>query len=525
MKPKDNTPQLSGKDIDNSTIEMLFEIIRNQSELIGQLKDEINRLKKHPRKPNIKPSRLEGKSKDKPKRPKKKKGGSRKRKKTAELTIHEDKPIEPEHIPEGSRFIGYQDFVVQGIKIEPYNICYKLKVYETPEGGYVRGKIPSDLNNKHFSPELVAYILYQHYHCCVTHPLLLEQLREYGIDISSGQLNNILIKDKDTFHQEKDSILATGLEVCSYINVDDTGARHKGKNGYCTHIGNEVFSWFESTDSKSRINFLTLLTAGRREYHINSEALSYMLANRLPACVLPIVTDNMGRIFKTEDDWNGFLENFPKKYHKRIVTEGALVGCIVENGICKDTVIVSDDAGQFNVFIHALCWVHAERLIQKVIPITDQAKIDMESIRDRLWKLYNGLKNYKEHPSPAKKKRLEATFDKIFTTKTDSATLNLALQRIYQNKEELLLVLRRPEIPLHNNRAENGIREYVKKRKISGGTRADEGRKARDSFTSLKQTCRKLGISFWDYLLDRLKGTNNIPDLSELVRVKAMTPN
>ena len=76
------------------------------------------------------------------------------------------------------------------------------------------------------------------------------------------KLNDFLIEEKDRFHLEKEHILAVGLQVSSYINVDDTGARHKGKNGYCTHIGNEYFSWFESTESKSRINFLKLMRAG-----------------------------------------------------------------------------------------------------------------------------------------------------------------------------------------------------------------------------------------------------------------------
>ena len=115
-------------------------------------------------------------------------------------------------------------------------------------------------------------------------------------------------------------------------------------------------------------------------------------------------------------------------------------------------------------------------------------------------------------------------FEEIFTQTTASASLNLALKRIYNNKSELLLVLERPDIPLHNNGAENAIREYVKRRKISGGTRSDAGRKCRDTFTSLKKTCRKLGISFWQYLKDRIENVGLIPDLSELIREHALKP-
>jgi hypothetical protein len=101
-------------------------------------------------------------------------------------------------------------------------------------------------------------------------------------------------------------------------------------------------------------------------------------------------------------------------------------------------------------------------------------------------------------------------------------TLNLALKRIYKNKSELLLVLERPDIPLHNNLSERDIREYVKKRKISGSTRSDIGRRSRDTFSSLKKTCRKLEVSFWKYLLDRVIGSHQIPLLGELIRQKAL---
>jgi len=187
-------------------------------------------------------------------------------------------------------------------------------------------------------------------------------------------------------------------------------------------------------------------------------------------------------------------------------------------------VILSDDAGQFNVLLHALCWIHANRAIDKIIPYTDHAKKDLDTVKDQVWLLYKGLKKYKQNPKLKEKKRLEAMFDKIFSRKTASATLNSILKRIYQNKSELLLVLERPDIPLHNNGAESAIREYVKKRKISGSTRSENGRRCRDTFTSLKKTCRKLGVSFWQYLKDRIEKTNFIPDLCELVREHALKP-
>jgi len=507
-------------------IEQQSSIIQQLIEEIQKLKDEIARLKNQPPKPKIKPSSLGKKKKGKSKKSKGKRPGSKKKHKTAKLKIHETEPIEPEHIPDGSEFRYYKPFVVQDLKIESYNVRYRLKVYETPDGNYVTGKLPEYLNGGHYGPTMIRFILYQYYHCHVTQPLLLEQLHELDIDISKGQLNNILIENKNRYHKEKDSILAVGLQVSFYINVDDTGAMHKGKNGYCTHIGNESFSWFESTESKSRINFLKLMRAGHSDCLINTDAIAYMGSNKLPQYVLKPIIANLDTVFANDSQWNDFLADngIVKDRHIQIATEGVLIGSIIEHGISKELAIISDDAGQFNVLLHALCWIHANRAIDKIIPFTDQAKKDLDTVKDQVWLLYEGLKKYKENPNSKDKKRLEDMFDEIFTTKTSSATLNAALQRIYNNKSELLLVLDRPDIPLHNNGAENAIREYVKKRKISGSTRSETGRKCRDTFTSLKKTCRKLGVSFLQYLKDRIENTGLIPDLSDLIRQQVLNP-
>ena len=506
-------------------VEQLLALIERQSVIIQQLKDEIARLKNQPPRPDIKPSSWE-KRKSAQKDLCVRSVPAPRNDPRPPVEIHKTKPIEPENIPVGSEFRSYNDFVVQNIVIKPLNTRFRLKVYQTPDGGYVTGKLPAYLNGKHFGPTLIRFILYQYYHCHVTQPVLLEQLNEFGIDMSAGQLSNILIEGKDRFHQEKDRILSVGLEVSAYINVDDTGARHKGKNGYCTHIGNESFSWFESTSSKSRINFLKLMRAGHSDCAINMDAFCYMQSNKLPQEALNTINNNLGMIFANDSQWNEFLtENgIVNDRHVQIATEGALIGSIIEHGISKQLVIVSDDAGQFNVMLHALCWIHANRAIDKIIAFTDQAQKDLETVKDQVWQLYEGLKAYKQNPKSKDKKRLNDMFDDIFMQTTSSAVLNLALKRIYNNKSELLLVLERPDIPLHNNGAENAIREYVKKRKISGGTRSDTGRTCRDTFTSLKKTCRKLGVSFWQYLKDRIEKTGFIPDLSELIREHALKP-
>jgi hypothetical protein len=523
--PKTEIPDISPKE-KSPLVAKLLGIIEQQSvilqlvvEEVQLLRDEIARLKNQKPKPKIPPSKLEKEpQKKKNRESKEKRPGFVKREKTKNLTIHETVSIAPEEIPPGSVFKGHRPYTVQGLRLELYNIRYLLESWKTPAGIYIQGQLPTEVQG-HFSLALKRFILYQYYQCHVTQPLILEQLREWGVQISSGELNHILIEDKERFHQEKEALLAAGLKVSSYINVDDTGARHDGSNGYCTHIGNERFAWFESTNSKSRTNFLELLRAGKRDYVVSPEALQYMEQQRLPQALLSALANHDRKSFVRPSVWQAHLQKLRIIHtrHKQIATEGALLGSALHHGVSKNLVVVSDDAGQFNILQHALCWIHAERTLNKLIP-PDQSKGQiLEQVRNQVWEFYQQLKDYKKSPRKRFKAQLEKRFREIFTQQTAYQTLNLALKRMYENKKELLLVLERPEIPLHNNLSESDIREYVKKRKISGSTRSEMGRRARDTFTSLKKTCRKLSLSFWDYLLDRLANKNNIPFLPELI--------
>ncbi len=487
--------------------EQLIERVQQQDEEIALLKDEINILKGEKKRPVFKGSKLDKntESNHSSKPSSRKRPGSGKRKKTQKLVIHEDKVIKPDApLPPGSRFKGYRNFIVQDLNIESHNIRYRLEYWVTPQNESITGQLPDSVSNQHFGPQLISYILYQYHHCQTTQPLLLEQLREWGIDISSGQINQILLQGQDAFHAEKDDCLQAGLAASSYVTVDDSGARHQGKNGFVTHIGNHLFGWFQSTDSKSRINFLELLRAGKTDYYLSDAALDYMKKQSLPEKPFKQLSSLKGESFADKEAWLKLLErlSITNSRHQRFATEGALLGSVLRNGLCDDLAIVSDDAGQFNVLLHALCWVHSERLIHKMLPLNEAHRQEIKLIRSQIWDFYAELKQYKDKPDKTQRKILRQRFDEIYTQKTSYATLNQTLKRIHNNKAELLVVLDRPEIPLHTNGSETDIRDYVKKRKVSGGTRSDEGRRCRDTFASLKKTCRKLNISFWHYLVE-----------------------
>ncbi len=504
-------------------------LIQNQQVEIDALKTEVAKLKKLPPKPKIRASKLPkdddnnnptGHLGSKKSSPGNKINQSRKRKK--KRAIHKTIIIKPDHLPKHSRFLGYQDYYVQELIIKPFNTRYRLARYKRPDGKSSIGKLSFDNHTGHFGHTLQSYIVYQYYHQRVTQPLIKQQLTELGIDISTGQINKILIHDKDQLHIEKKTLLTAGINNSTYIHVDDTGSRHNGQNGYCTHIGNENFAWFSSTRYKNRVNFLQLLRGASVNYTINEAALDYMRTEKLPHKPLTLLEQSHPIRFDSEVLWEQYLldNNITTKRHIRIATEGVLLGTLIDSGFPKDLVIMSDDAGQFNILLHTLCWIHADRVFQRILPLNERHNKELNWVHTRIWALFYDLKQYKLEPNHSLKWAISRRFDKLCQTKTSFETLNQALKRLARNKKELLLVLERPDIPLHNNLSENDIREYVIKRKISGSTRSKKGQLCRDTFISLKKTCLKQEISFWDFINDRISNRNLIPYLPDLLEAK-----
>jgi Transposase IS66 family len=489
-----------------------------------QLKDEIAYLKGQKPRPKIQPSALEGpKSKGKETKPRLPRGKHPRKKKKTVLEIHQEQIIQPSCIPEGAIFKGFKTYDVQDIIFKPNNTRFMIARWQLPDGTYVCGKLPKGIHG-HYGSELIAYILNDYYACRITEPLLLDKLHQQGVLISEGQLNNILIRGKDSFHQEKDELQPAGIKAHNQIQTDDCGARHKGKNQYTNVIGNEWFTVFTTTDSKSRANFFRLLQGGKHEYLINDDAIAYLKGLGTQNFLSSYIALSKGAKFTTLNEWHNFLtsRNITQETFVRLATEAALFASAIENGIPRDLGVHGDDAGQFDAFIRSLCWIHEERHYRKIVPASEQARVDLEQVRDTLWTIYRDLKEYQQKPNDTDKQIIEQQFDNLFLRmETSSATLNKRLRMTHGKKQELLRVFERPDTPLHNNCSETDARSAVTKRKVSGGTRSDEGKLARDTFLSLKQTCRKLGINFISFLKDRVREVFEIPRLSEIIRQRS----
>jgi hypothetical protein len=529
MPPPGDFDQLSHAELKGLVVKQSEQIVELQR-LVVALRDEIARLKGGPGRPNIKPSGMERGTEPKPpgssgdkKRPR---GSTR-----SKLTIDEERTVELAAPPPGSCFKGYTSFVVQDLEIRAHVVNFRCERWQAPDGEVVMAPLPAGIDG-HFGPQLRRFVLAQYHEAQTTVPRLVKLLCSLGIFISKRQVVRLLIEGHDSFVTEARDILRAGLSTAPWITADDTGARHKASNGFCTQIGNTHFAWFGTTGSKSRLNFLELLRAGFADYIINAEALAYMRERALAAHVITRLAEHPDKCFADQKAWNAHLDALGITALKvnpdpvLIATEGALWGSVKAHGLLPNTVIVSDDAGQFKIGSHGLCWVHAERLVHKLDTFTDDNRAAQAAVRQLIWRLYADLKAYRCAPTPRRKAALRKRFDRIFTRKTGFVTLDRLLARLYANKSELLMVLDRPEIPLHTNGSENDIRCHVTRRKLSGGTRSDLGRDCRDAFLGLAKTCAKLKISFWDYLGDRLvvPGAQTIPHLPEIILARARSP-
>ncbi|MEM0940389.1 MAG: transposase [Bacteroidota bacterium] len=284
-----------------------------------------------------------------------------------------------------------------------------------------------------------------------------------GISISSGQLNNILIHGPERFDQEQEALLLSAKLYSPSLQVYDTGARHNGKNGYATFIGNECFSYFKSTESKSRIHFLELLP-GDPSYLLNEQGYHYLTKQSPAPKYLTAIAAIKDQWFTDRPSFQAALETtgIHQPYAVKTITEAALLGALMEKGMAKDMVFLSDDVGQFTILTHALCWIHVERNLQKIHTYTPSQRQTLDQLLTAFWKLYQRLQTYSKHPHPTTQKRIEADFDHLSNGQTEWIALKKGLDKLKTYKEELLICLDYPATPLHNNQSERDIREYVR---------------------------------------------------------------
>ncbi|MBU0569125.1 transposase [bacterium] len=488
-----------------------------------RLKDEINRLKGEKGKPDIKPK--SSPKKDEPDRDPKPRKEWKKETKLDKVKIDETRTIKYEcPLPDDAQHKGYRSVVTQGIILKTNNIEYRLeryyspslaKTYEAPLPDYVDGE---------FDATIRSWVLFWYFHSRMTENRIHQMLTDIGIHISAGEISNIIVKDHDRFHQEKAEIIKAGIQSSSYQHIDDTGARVQGTNQHFTVLCNDYFSAFFINPRKDRLSVIGILSQQEElSYLINPYTLGFLEERRLKASILSSL-----RPFLQMEAMPG--ERFEKELHlsipdlkdrhKTMILEAAAIAAYQE-GHAGSVIqrLVCDDAKQFYhiTFLRALCWIHEERHYTKLIPLLPYHQKLVDDFRTRIWEYYHELKEYKKNPTEEEKIRLSNLFDEVFSTKTGYDDLDNRIELTKGKEDSLLVVLDYPDTPLHNNPAELALRMYVIKRKISFGTRSLDGTKSWETFFTIMDTCRKLGVNFRNYLYDRISNQNKMPFLSSLI--------
>jgi len=490
------------------------ELLTKSEARIKVLEDELAKFRKTPKRPKFHPNNMQPRNRKKPPPPEDNPLTMAKalfKRECLEIKISIPDP------PEGSRFKGYQSYSIQEIVLGAKETTYKLEVWETPSGEVIRARLPKELESGHYGPTLKALSV-NLYAQGMTQPAIHEFLRGLDIEISTGQVNNILLDEAEAFSRVGEAILTTGLSEAPYIRTDDTGEKHDYKSAYCTHLGGEYFAYYQTTSSKSRENFLKILLQGKEGYCINEAMIWHLFQAGVEDDVLNLFEEYQGKSYRSKKGMKRLLNMLGlkgKKLREQCI-EAGLVGFISKTILKPGQILLSDRAGQFSVFDHAECWIHMERPLRKIITTSEQAEEDLKRVRETIWSLYKALRKASE--TQTGKEEINTLYDQLVIMKTISPEINAVIDNFAEYREGMLKALDHPGLPLHNNDSERDIRGVAKRRNISGSTKSARGRKFRDALLTLKQTCFRVRYNFWDYLQLWFQG--DPPDLADLVRNK-----
>lgn len=431
-------------------------------------------------------------------------------------------------LPPDAEFKGYEDVVVQDLRIGTDNVKFrKEKYYSASTGKSYLAPLPQGYAGE-FGPNLKSLCLLFAHLCNMTEPKIADLLENVGILISDGQISNLLSRSQEPFQQEKEAIVEAGLNSSRWQHIDDTGTRVDGENRHCQILCNPLYTAYFTTARKDRLTILDVLRNGReRTFRINDEALGLVgqfgLSQRVQKAVrqLPFHQD------WSESELNRRLaDQIPdlgEAAHERIVEAAAIAAYHAEAGHVR--LLLCDDAKQFKLVADelALCWIHDGRHYQTLDPCVAQHGQWLDEFRKRYWDYYKELRAYRQAPTLEQATQLRDQFDELFSTVTGYEALDQRIAKTKANKVYLLMVLDHPEIPLHNNAAELGARTRVRKRVVSYGPRSEQGAKAWDTMETLLGTAKKLGVNFFHYICDRVSGAKKMMSLAELINQRART--
>jgi hypothetical protein len=455
----------------------------------------------------------------------------RDRRSSKELTIHEEIecPVDPDILPPDAVRLEDESVVVQEIEIRPRNIRFKQSVYySASEKKYFRGSLPQGYDVGDFGADLRALIISLKYSGNMSEPKIREFLENFDVQVSAGSVSNILTKTADSFQQEFDDLVHAGLASTSYQQTDDTSARVDGAFWHTHILCSPYYAAYFTREHKDRLTVLEIFqNTSDLQFQFGKETLDLLQTQfNVPAKWqtkleqlgdAQFAKDSLAKLFK---DWFG---DGNRQLRTAIEHAAAIVFYRHQSSVPVIETIVCDDAGQFKLLTEriALCWIHAGRHFEKLSPVVPRHAALLNSFAERFWKYYRSLKDFQADPNDHLAALCRVEFDELFSTRTGYAALDDRIAKTKAKKDELLTVLSVPKVPLHNNASELQARVSARRRDVSLHSRSVHGARSMDIFTTLVQTSKKLGISAYAFLRDRLSRRYEFPSLATTIRIVA----
>ena len=445
-----------------------------------------------------------------------------------DLTIHDtvECPIDPATLPPDAVRVEDEMVIVQGIEVKPKNTKFQRQVfYSVAENKYFRAPLRAGYDYGDFSAELRALIVSLKYCGNMSEPKIREFLENFDVQVSAGSLSNILTNTASQFEQEYHDLLVAGLSSTPYQQTDDTSARVKGAF-WNTHIlCNRFYTLYSTRPSKDRLSVLGVLqNTHELRFRFDQRALQLLQESfTIPQKWLTEI-EVLGDIECGDVALKLLLDGWFGSRNQQVRTAIQHATAIAyyrhQTSVPVVETLVCDDAGQFKLLTDklGLCWIHEGRHYEKLSPIVSRHAKALNDFRESFWDYYASLQDYRAGPTDELATKLRLEFDELFSTHTTYDALNDRIAKTQAKKEELLTVLRVPAVPLHNNTSELGARVSARRRDVSLHSRSERGVRAMDIFTTLVQTSKKLGVSSFAYLRDRLTKAFDLHSLAESIQ-------
>jgi hypothetical protein len=522
--------------LSNLVEELVAEVQALRAEL-AQVKDENARLKGGQGRPTIRPGKSAGTSTSYSSEPERRAAPTTWQKRGKQDRMQVDRTervaVDPATLPPDAVFKGYETVVVQGLVLRRDTVALELEIwYSASEQRSYRARRPVGYDDGGFAADLRALVLDLAYRGGMSERKILELVQGAGIEISAGTVSNLLTAGRAAFETEAGAVLKAGLASTPYQHLDDTSTRVDGEGQYCQIVCNPLYTAYQTTPKKDRRTIIEVLRGGLsggrpRTYRFDPEADRHLALLGLSAAARAQLTAIPREQTLDEATLTQLLDGpalrLGPRQQEQVREALALASYLADPDWPVVRTLVCDDAPQFRAITEelALCWIHEGRHFKRLTPFLPQHQAALATVLTQFWDYYRELLAYREHPTTEERIRLDTRFDTLFGTVTGYQALDQRLALTLDKKPELLLVLEHPELPLHNNPAELGARQRVRKRDVSFGPRSPAGSAAWDIFMTLAATTRKLGLDFGAYLRDRFTQAGQIPPLADLITARA----